>query len=246
MGFMSRQEFEDLRLKAARDMDGDGELKKKALEVLAEADRYHWIHQTTWFGEPILNLPQDMFALQEIIYRTRPDFIVEAGVAWGGSLLFYATLMEVLGGKGIIGIDIYIPEDLRERIAAKGPLARRITLLEASSIEESTRRRVRAIIGDTDRVMVVLDSNHTHDHVLAELRMYSPLVGMGHYLVCGDTVIEDMPPDAARPRPWGRGNNPKTALGAFLAETDAFEVDEALGRKLLFTCNPGGFLRRVR
>ena len=238
----TREEFEELRIKWAEEMAADGELRQKSLEVLTEADRYNWIHQTTWFGEPLLQLPQDMFALQEIIFKTRPRFIIEVGVAWGASLLFYSTLMEVLGGDRVIAIDIYIPDDLKNRIDAFGKLADRITWLNGSSIDQETFAQVKELIGDSRDVLIILDSNHTHDHVLKELNLYSQLVGKGYYLVCGDTVVEYMPEQTHRPRPWGPGNNPKTALDAFLKENKRFEVDKRIENKLVFTCNPGGYL----
>jgi cephalosporin hydroxylase len=239
----TRNEFEELRIQSAKAMASDSELQKDTLDVLVRADHYNWIHQTNWFGEPILQLPQDMFALQEIIFNTRPEFIIEAGVAWGGSLIFYSTLMEVLGGRKIIGIDIFIPDDLRERIRALGKISERIIWLNGSSIEETIVEQVKEIIGNSKRVLVILDSNHTHDHVLKELLLYSPLVGKGYYLVCGDTIIDSMPEQKHRPRDWGRGNNPKTALFQFLQENDRFEVDKLIENKMLLTCNPGGYLK---
>jgi len=238
----TREEFEQLRMEAAQEMAGDRQLAREANGVLVQADRYHWIHQTTWFGEPTLQLPQDLFAFQEIIFKTRPKFIVEVGVAWGGSLLMYSTLLEVLGGGQIIGIDVYIPDDLKRRLASHQTLFDCVTLIQGSSIEESTLQQVRAIIGDSKEVMVHLDSCHSHDHVLQELRGYSALVGKGHYLICGDTITEYMPEQTHRPRPWGPGNNPKTALDVFLAENRRFEVDKRIDSKLLFSCNPGGYL----
>lgn len=238
----TRLEFEKLNQESAEEMAADQQLRQDALKVLVQADRYRWIHQTNWLGEPILNLPQDMFALQEIIYKTRPKYIIEVGVAWGGSLLFYSTLMEVLGGERIIGVDIYIPGDLRERLASYGKLSERLTLINGSSVEKDTLRQIKSIVGGCREVMVFLDSFHTHDHVLKELRLYSPLVGKGFYLVCGDTIIEDIPEQKHRSRPWGPGNNPKTALGEFLKENGRFEIDRKLENKLLFTCNPGGYL----
>lgn len=239
----TREEFEALRLKWAQELAADEPLQREALEVLVKADRHNWLHQTNWLGEPILQLPQDMFALQEIIFTTRPEYIVEVGVAWGGSLLFYATLMQALGGKGIIGVDIYIPEDLQARIGAFGPLSERISWVLGSSLEAETFSRVTSLVQGSHKVMVVLDSHHSHEHVLQELRLYGPLVGKGHYLVCGDTIIENIPEQTHRPRPWGPGNSPKTAVTQFLAENDRFTVDKALEDKLLFTCNPGGYLR---
>jgi cephalosporin hydroxylase len=198
----TRLEFEKLNQESAEEMAADQQLRQDALKVLVQADRYRWIHQTNWLGEPILNLPQDMFALQEIIYKTRPKYIIEVGVAWGGSLLFYSTLMEVLGGERIIGVDIYIPGDLRERLASYGKLSERLTLINGSSVEKDTLRQIKSIVGGCREVMVFLDSFHTH----------------------------------------GPGNNPKTALGEFLKENGRFEIDRKLENKLLFTCNPGGYL----
>ncbi|MDI6738903.1 MAG: CmcI family methyltransferase [Candidatus Edwardsbacteria bacterium] len=241
----TRKEFEQQRAVWARGMFRDRRLQRQALDLLVRADRRNWIHQTSWFGQPVLQLPQDLFALQEIIHRTRPSVIVEAGVAWGGSLLFYATLMESLGGR-IVGIDVYIPPDLRRRLMSYGRLSRRITLIKGSSIDPAAVARVKGLVGRNRKVMVVLDSYHTHQHVLAELRAYAPLVGRGQYLVCCDTVVDRMPVQAHRARSWGPGNNPMTALRAFLAESPQFEPDRALEDKLLLTCNPGGYLRRKR
>src|SRR6266571_3631702 len=145
----TREEFEKLRIEWAKKMAADSQLRQKSLDVFVEGDRYNWIHQTNWFGEPCLQVPQDMFALQEIIFQTRPRFIIEVGVAWGGSLLFYSMLMEVLGGKRVIGIDIYVPEDLKERIGAFGTISDRVTWITGSSVEDATIDQVKAIIGDT-------------------------------------------------------------------------------------------------
>lgn len=239
----TRAEFEKLRQESAEEMDADQQLRKEALQVLIKGDQYRWIHQTNWFGEPVLNLPQDLFALQEIIFKTRPKYIVEIGVAWGGSLLFYSTLMEILGGEQIIGVDIFIPDDLKTRLASHGNISKRLSLITGSSIEAETFTQVVNITGNCREVMIILDSYHTHDHVLKELRLYSPLVGNGHYLVCGDTIVDDMSIPDNRTRPWGPGNNPKTALSQFSKENDRFEIDKTIENKLLLTCNPGGYLR---
>lgn len=242
----TREEFESLLMESAEAMAEDRALRRDALKVLVRADHYRWIHQTNWLGEPILNLPQDMFALQEIIFKTRPRFIIELGVAWGGSLLFYSTLMDVLGGERIIGVDIYIPDDLKKRLSTYGKLSERLTLINGSSIEEGTLSRIKSIVGDCREVMILLDSYHTHDHVLKELQLYSPLIGKGFYLICGDTIVEDIPEQKHRSRPWGPGNNPKTALQAFLKENDRFKIDKTIDNKLLLTCNPGGYLLCLR
>lgn len=243
---LSREEFEELRNESALSMAKDKNLVHRAREVLIDGDKYQWIHQTNWFGEPILNLPQDMFALQDIIFKTRPKFIIELGVAWGGSMLFHSTLLTVLGGEKVIGVDVYIPDDLKARLNSHGTLSKKIQLITGSSIEPDTFAHVSSIIKDCRDVLVVLDSYHSHAHVLAELRLYSSFLGKGHYLVCGDTIIEYMPPHEQRPRPWGPGNSPKSALNVFLKETDRFIVDDAVDGRLLFTCNPGGYLRCIK
>jgi len=240
----TRDEYEDLRKANARRMATDRELHTRAVELLRDAQEYDWIQQTTWLGEPLLQLPQDMFAFQEIIFRTRPEVIIEVGVAWGGALLFYSTLMSILGGGRIVGIDLYIPDDLRDRLRSFEGLSDRIELINGSSTDPDTVARVRDFVESSDGVMVNLDSNHAHDHVLQELRIYSDFVGTGHYLICSDTAIEDIEVPTHRERPWGKGNNPRTALAAFLGEDDRFEVDGAVDRKLLLSSNPGGYLVR--
>ncbi|MBL4580304.1 MAG: class I SAM-dependent methyltransferase [Flavobacteriales bacterium] len=242
---LSREEFRELQKQSAKEMAADTKLTEDSRELLFRADQHRWIHQGTWLGEPVLNLPQDMFALQEIIFRTRPEYIIEIGVAWGGSLLFYSTLLEVLGGGEVIGVDIFIPDDLKERLNSHGTLSERIHLINGSSVEQTTVDKVKAITGGSRKTMVLLDSNHTHEHVYKELQLYAPFVEKGYYLICGDTIVEDIPEQIYRDRPWGPGNNPKTALNAFMKETNRFEVDSELENKLLFSCNPGGYLRCI-
>ncbi len=242
----TRDEFEKIRQHAAKVMADDEALQKSAINVLNHADQHMWLHQTTWLGEPSLQLPQDLFAVQEIIYNTRPKFIIECGVCWGGSILFYATLLEILGlDTKIIGIDVFIPPDLRERLRKYEFLTKRLTLINASSVAPETVAQVKKLVGESREVMVNLDSNHTHAHVLAELKNYSPFVGKGQYLICADTFVEYIPPQIHRPREWGPGNSPMTALNEFLAENKRFESDVALQNKLLLTCNPLGYLKCV-
>jgi len=240
----TREEFEAMRNQKAKEMAGDAALQKDALDVMVRADQYNWLHQTTWMGEPILQTAQDMFAVQEIMWNTRPRFVIECGVAWGGSSLFLATLLQGFGGEAVIGIDVYVPDDLRQRIASKGSISQRIELHQRSSVDLETVDMVAKRLGGCRDVLVILDSNHTHEHVLMELNLYSPMVGPGHYIICGDTIVENLPVQTHRPRPWGPGNNPKTALDDFLMKNPTFEPDHSLEDKLLFTCSPSGYLRR--
>lgn len=244
----TREEFEDLRANAAREMAKDSELQDAALAVKVRAGhKYYWVHQTNWMGEPCLQVAQDMFALQEAIFKSRPDFIIESGVAWGGTMLFLASILKILGGTKIIGVDVFIPEDLRGRLMAPdNPVRDMIQLVEGSSTDINIVNEVKKIIGDNKKVLVLLDSDHTHEHVLRELQLYAPFVGVGHYLICGDTTIERQPPADERPRGWGKGNNPATALKEFLGDSPDFEVDYEIENKLLLTNNPGGYLCRVK
>jgi cephalosporin hydroxylase len=172
----------------------------------------------------------------------KPDLIIETGIAHGGSLVFYASMLELLGRGRILGIDIDIRPHNREAIELH-PMAKRIRLIQGSSVDPAIAGIAAGIAKEAKCVMVVLDSNHAHEHVLQELRLYAPLVTKGSYCVVFDTVVEDMPDDSFPDRPWGRGNNPKTAVHEFLASNDRFEIDQVIDRKLLLTVSPDGFLR---
>src|SRR3989344_7677381 len=200
----TKKDFEKFLIEEGRKMALNKNLTQAGTNLLIQAAEHYWIHQTKWFGEPILNPAQDMFARQEIIFKTKPDYIIELGVAWGGSLLFYSTLMEIVGGKKIIGIDIYIPSDLLKRINSHKKLSKRITLINGSSTEKSTLKKIKKIIGRSPRLLIFLCSNHTHNHVLNELRMYSPLVGKGFYMICDDTFVEQIKSKSKinTNRPW--------------------------------------------
>src|SRR3989344_5549933 len=244
----TREQYNKRLVREAKKMASDKELQRQAMDMFIKSAEYGWYNQTEWFGEPTLNPAQDMFARQEIIYKTKPDYIIELGVAWGGSLLFYSTIMEIVGGKKIIGVDIYIPPDLVERINSHKKLSRRIALINGPSTEDETIKKIKKIIGNNQKLLVILDSNHTHDHVLNELRLYSEMVGKGYYMICDDTFVEQVKGESRinKNRPWGPGNNPETARRAFMKENKNFEIDKILENKLLISCNANGYLRRVK
>ena len=241
----SRSEFEDARKQWAENMHQDQSLRNKALDVFIEADRHNWIHQTNWLGEPSLQTPEDLITFQEIIFRTKPDFLLEVGVAWAGSLLFYATIMESIGHGQIIGIDIFIPDDLKGRIFSHS-VSKRIKLIQSSSIEDDSFQEISGMIGKNKNTMVHLDSDHTDEHVFKELSMYSELVSKENYLICGDTIIDFIPEQTHRPREWGKTNNPNTALKRFLKVNNRFEVDQTYDKKRLMSNQPGGYLRCIK
>jgi cephalosporin hydroxylase len=243
---ISKNEFLEINKKSAQQMQDDVDLQRDAKSVLIRADEHRWIHQSSWFGEPLLNLPQDMFSIQDIIWRTRPEYIIEVGVAWGGGLLFEAMLLEVLGGKKVIGLDIFIPNNLKERLMSHGAISDKIELIEGDSTSDETIEKVKSILNGSTKTLVILDSYHTHEHVLNELRTFAEFVGKDQYLICGDTIVEHIPEQKHRPRPWGPGNNPGTAVREFLTKNDRFIVDTELENKLLLSCHPGGYLKAVK
>lgn len=229
-----------------REMARDTELRQRALDLVTWTLKYKYSYNFSWMDRPIIQFPADILALHKIIWTVTPNLIIETGVAHGGSLVFCASMLELLGGDGrVVGVDIEIREHNRRALEAH-PMFGRITLVEGSSTDDAVVDRVRALAADCPRVLVVLDSMHTHDHVLRELELYAPLVSRGSYLIVFDTIIEDLPPDTFPDRPWGPGNNPKTAVREFLQRTDRFEVDRELEDSLLITSAPEGFLRCVK
>lgn len=240
------KQFLDERKKRIASYPEKINLVESGQSFLMESLNENYSYNFNWLGMPIIQYPQDIVAIQEILWETRPDVIIETGVARGGSLILYASLLELFSPDGIVvGIDIDIREHNRKRIE-QHPLRHRIRLIENSSIEENTIEEVRKIIGAGKKVMVSLDSNHTHDHVLRELELYSSLVSIGCYCVVFDTVIEYMKPGSCPDRPWDKGNNPKTAVDEFLKNHDHFVLDDQIEKKLIITAAPGGYLCRVK
>ena len=205
----------------------------------------HYSYNFEWLGLPIIQYPQDIVAIQEIIWRTKPDLVIETGIARGGSLILYASLLKLLGNGGrVLGVDIDIRPHNRDSIESH-PLGDMIDLIQGSSVDEETVSAVREQIKDAKRVMVVLDSMHTADHVLRELELYSPFVTKGCYLVVFDTVIEFMPSDTVSHRPWAKGNSPYNAVEQFVEANERFRIDESIDAKLQISVAPRGYLERV-
>jgi len=230
--------------------------KDQALQGLSniwmrETGRYKYTYNFTWLGRPIIQYPQDIIAMQEIIWNVKPDLIIETGIAHGGSLIFSASMLALLELTGqiehgrVLGVDIDIRAHNREAIIAH-PLSSKITMLEGSSIDPAIIEQVNVLATSSKKVLVCLDSLHTHSHVLAELQAYAPLVSVGSYCIVFDTAIEDMPIGSFPGRPWDKGNNPKTAVWEFLKANDCFEIDKEIENKLLITVAPDGYLKRIK
>jgi cephalosporin hydroxylase len=238
----------------------NGQLSELALEFTKLSILPKYSYNFFILGRPIIQYPQDIVAMQELIWQVKPDLIIETGIAHGGSLILNSSMLALLdlceaiesglsinprhSKRKVLGIDIDIRTHNREAIEAH-PMASRIQMIQGSSIAPEIISQVREVAKGYQRVLVYLDSNHTHDHVLAELNAYAPLTSVGSYCVVFDTIVEDMPADMFPDRPWGPGNNPKTAVWEYLKTHPEFEIDNSIRQKLLITVAPDGWLKRV-
>jgi cephalosporin hydroxylase len=225
-------------------MGNDAAVVQTATDFIEKTAPYRYSYNFTWLGRPIIQYPQDVVAMQEIVYKTRPTLVVETGIAHGGSLILSASILELIGEGRVLGIDIDIREHNRLEIE-KHAMSKRISTIQGSSVDPEIVAKVKQMAQGEPRVMVVLDSNHTHEHVLAELHAYAGLVTPGCYLIVCDTIVADMPAHFFPDRPWGKTNNPTTALQAFMAEGGGFELDPEYANKLLISSSARGYLRRV-
>lgn len=242
-------------------MPSQSEICDSAAAFLRASTLPKYSYNFAWLGRPIIQYPQDIVAIQELIWRVKPDLIIETGIAHGGSLILSASILAMLdmvdameagttidpnlSNRKVLGIDIDIREHNRIAIEAH-PMFSRIQMIEGSSIAPEIIEQVKSIAKNYACIMIFLDSSHTHVHVLEELEAYAPLTSIGAYIVVFDTIIEDMPADMFPDRPWGPGNNPKTAVWEFLKNHPEFEIDKDIHHKLLITVAPDGFLKRVR
>lgn len=222
----------------------DKKLYKITRDWILKTASYKYTYNFLWLARPIIQYPQDIMALQEIIWETKPDLIIETGIAHGGGLIFYASMLELIGKGEVLGIDIDIREHNRKAIESH-KMYKRITMIEGSSIEEAVIKKIQRVVKKHKNIMVCLDSLHTEEHVLNELNAYSKFVSSGNYLVVFDTIIEHMPRGCFKNRPWNKGNNPKTAVDKFLKTNKNFVIDKKIENKLLITVAPGGYLRKI-
>lgn len=241
-----RGDFEAHKISQSLALGADKTVFQSSVAHMLQLDKYDYSYLWSWMGVPIIQMPADVMATQEVIWNTRPDIIIETGVARGGSVLFMASILELLGNGQVIGVDIDIREHNRDSIESH-PMSKRVTMIEGGSTSTNTLAQVRAHIPAGARVMVVLDSDHSKDHVLDECRAYGPLVSPGCYMVVADTMIGHVPEEQSpqnRSKSWFAGNEPLAALNDYLAETDRFEIDPVLNGKLVLSSSPEGYIRR--
>lgn len=238
----------------------NSEIQRAADAFMRASTQPKYSYNFTWMGRPIIQYPQDMVAMQELIWSIRPDLIIETGIAHGGSLILSASMMAQLdmceaieagvsfnpkeSRRKVLGIDIDIRAHNRAAIEAH-PMASRIQMIQGSSIAPGIIKQVKEVASSYSRILVCLDSNHTHEHVLAELEAYAPLTSVGSYCVVFDTIVEDLPAEMFPDRPWGPGDNPKTAVWEYLKTHSEFEIDKHIDYKLLISVAPDGYLKRV-
>jgi len=260
MSFRLVEEFKNERQKSLESYSSDKEFKALSQDWLQFSMRRKYVYNFDWLGRPIIQYPQDVFGLQELIWKLKPDLIIETGIAHGGSLVFSASMLALLdlsdaiensstinpseSKRSVLGIDIDIREHNKVEIEAH-PMASRIQMIQGSSIDLSVIDQVKDIAEKYERVLVCLDSNHTYDHVLAELDAYASLVSVGSYCVVFDTFVEDMPSDMFPDRPWGPDNSPKKAVWEYLKAHPEFDIDKDMQNKLLITVAPDGYLKRI-
>ncbi len=242
-------------------MGKDESLHQVSMDWLQKANAMKYSYHFEWLGRPIIQYPQDMVMMQELIWEIKPDLIIETGIAHGGSIILSASMIALLdiseaiqkgetinpslSTRKVLGIDIDIREHNLKAINSH-PMSTRIQMIQGSSTSDDVIRQVQAVADDYERVMVILDSNHTHGHVLKELELYAPLTSTGSYCVVFDTVIEDLPDEMFNDRPWSKGNNAKTAVWEYLKSHTEFIIDKTIQNKLQVTVAPDGFLKRVK
>ena len=253
--------FDHERAENISEMNKDNNINKLGLNFLRESAVFNYSYNFDWLSRPIIQYPQDIIATQEIIWKVKPDLIIETGIARGGSLVLSASILALLDysdaleagslldpklpTRKVIGVDI----DIREhnlKALNKHPMRNRMELIEGSSIDPDIINTVNELSKNYKCILVFLDSNHTHDHVLSELHAYAKLVSIDSYCVVFDSVIEDLPNESLGDRPWGAGNNPKTAVWEFLKNNTDFEIDKDIENKLLITVAPDGYLKKVK
>jgi cephalosporin hydroxylase len=242
---MNRAEFELEKVENIKKQAEDAIFKETSRDFILQQVQHKYTYNFTWMGMPIIQFPQDIIALQEIIWEVKPDVIIETGIARGGSVIFYSSLQRLIGNEGIvIGVDVDIRPHNRKEIEDH-PFSDTIHLIEGDSTSMKVLNQVKDLISDRKSVLIILDSNHTHEHVLKELELYSPFVTEGSYLVVLDTIVEDMPDHFFEDRPWKSGNSPKSAVRQFLQQNKRFIVDKNIEDKLLITVAPEGYLKCI-
>lgn len=242
---ISFDSFNQKKINWSSSLKNDKKVKYLSKSLYIAADKHNFCYLYSWMGEPMLQTPDDIITIQELIFKTKPEIIIEVGVAWAGTLLLYESLSNYTNTKKIIGIDIFIPQDLKKRIFAKKK-TNKIKLITGDSTSHTIFKKIKKLCGKYKNILIHLDSDHTKNHVLKELNLYSTLLKKNNYIIVGDTIIEEIPKQKHRKRNWGKGNNPKNALIEFLKNNKNFQIDKKINFKQLLTNNPNGYLKKIK
>lgn len=238
-----RKDFELERHTILENLDTSKNIRDMSTNFVNESNKLKYAYVWNWLGLPIIQMPEDIVKIQEVIFEYKPDVIIETGIAWGGSLLLNATIMSTYNEQGaVIGIDVTIPEHNRNAIL-KSALSKYITMIEGSSTDPKIKDGVSRLIHAESKVLLILDSHHTSAHVLEELRLWSDLVSKDGYIVVCDTIVDFIDPPIDRPRPWSSGNSPMTAVNTFLKENPRFSGNIEFNRKAFLSFHPHGVLK---
>lgn len=240
-----KDNFEQERAENIRKLGKRKEIKEASVRWIEDVSKFKYSYNFNWLGMPIIQFPQDIVAIQEIVWMVKPDLVIETGIARGGSVVFLASILEMIGRGKVLGIDIEIRPQNRLAIE-KHPMSKRIKMIEGSSLDKETISQVEKVVKGKKKVLVILDSNHTHEHVIEELNNYSRFVSKGSYLIVLDTIIEDMSENFFKDRQWGKGDNPKTAVHEFLKTNHRFQIDKDVENKLMVTVAPDGYLKCIK
>ena len=240
---ISRKKYFEIRKKNIKSLLKSKLLFRQRLDLIKNSRKYRVIYNTVWNGEPCLQYSDDLINFQEIFYASRPDYIIEIGVAWGGTSLFFMDLLKKFNSKGYIGVDIFIPKDLKNRLMSKKPKKIQFRLINGDSTSNKTLQTISKIIGNK-KVMIIIDANHTEKSVLKELNVYSKFLKKGQYLICCDTILGYIGKNTSDERPWGKNDNPLTALKKFLKKNNFFEIDKYYSNKPLISNNFNGIIKR--
>ncbi len=254
------KEFQQETIERVEKQGSDDNLQNATKRFIKASIKTGYSYNFSWLGRPIIQYPQDIVAMQELVWEVKPDLIIECGIAHGGSLILSASLLAMLeyteavetssildpskAKRRVLGIDIDIRPHNKAAIESHA-MANRIDMIQGSSIAPEIIKQVHEYAKDYKNILVCLDSNHTHDHVLAELEAYAPLTSKASYCVVFDTVVEDLEDDLIVDRPWKKGNNPKTAVFDYLATNKNFVIDKKIDNKLLISVAPDGYLKRL-
>lgn len=220
-------------------------LNNAAVEFVVESDKQNYAYNWSWLNLPIIQMPEDIVMVQEIIWDVKPDIIIETGIAWGGSVVLSASILELIGKGEVHAVDTVLPEHNISAIKDY-KFSNRIHLYNGSSVDPAIESKISSRIKEGDKVLLLLDSNHTHQHVLNELEVYSKYISEGGYIIVSDTIIEEIPEQKHRPRPWGKGDNPRTALDQFLKNNERFSRDNQYNQKALSSYTRNGYVKCIK